>query len=82
MHTIDCLSAISSTGTQKPVVCLEFVKHKYLILKNAAARKGDDLSASRSVCSFRDAMPSWWSSVETRPRANKRRKHEMMERVN
>jgi hypothetical protein len=50
MHTINCMSAPRSRTfaiwTQKPVVCLE---HIYLMLKCAAARTGDELSASQII---------------------------------
>ena len=59
-HTINCLSAISSTWTQKPAVCFEFVGHKYLKLKSAAARNGRRLvGLAGSYACFCDAVPSW-----------------------
>ena len=71
--------AISSTWTQKPVVCLEFVEHKYLILKSAAARNERRLvGLAGSYACFRDAVPS----SGTAARVNKRRKHEVVGRVN
>ena len=41
MHTSDCMTTQHAIRyLDKPVVCLEFIKHIYLILKRAAAQSG------------------------------------------